>query len=108
MLPGPFQASLLVLILTTKATITMNRKNDIGRLSDGHHPPAPRRVLLAHHGTRRRGPRRHCCQVTANAGRALGVMFGCIIGMVPLLFIENNKDEDENVEENESKENVKS
>ena len=48
------------------------------------------------------------CRVTANAGRALGVMFGCIIGMVPLLFIENNKDEDENVEENQSKENVKS
>ena len=32
------------------------------------------------------------CRITANVGRALGVMFGCLIGMIPLLFIENNKD----------------
>ena len=42
------------------------------------------------------------CRITANAGRALGVMFGCIIGMVPLLFIENNKEEDDD-EVNEEK-----
>ena len=34
------------------------------------------------------------CRLTANAGRAFGVMFGCIIGMVPLLFIENNEEEE--------------
>ena len=43
------------------------------------------------------------CRITANAGRALGVMFGCIIGMIPLLFIENNKDEEE---ENIAEENT--
>ena len=42
------------------------------------------------------------CRLTANAGRALGVMFGCIIGMVPLLFIENN-DEEENTKVTEQK-----
>ena len=42
------------------------------------------------------------CRITANAGRALGVMFGCIIGMVPLLFIENNKEEEDD-EVNEEK-----
>lgn len=42
------------------------------------------------------------CRITANAGRALGVMFGCLIGMVPLLFIENNKEEDDD-EVNEEK-----
>ena len=49
------------------------------------------------------------CRLTANAGRALGVMLGCLIGMVPLLFIENNKEEDEETvnEENKSTEVVK-
>ena len=37
------------------------------------------------------------CRITANAGRALGVMFGCILGMFPLLFLENNKDAEEEI-----------
>lgn len=34
------------------------------------------------------------CRLTANAGRALGVMLGCILGMFPLLFIGNNEEEE--------------
>ena len=39
------------------------------------------------------------CRITANAGRAIGVAVGCILGMIPLFFIENNKDEDKTNDE---------
>ena len=48
------------------------------------------------------------CRVTANAGRAIGVAVGCILGMIPLFFIENNKDEDKTNDETRSAETTNS
>ncbi|XP_037882299.1 transmembrane protein 65 isoform X3 [Glossina fuscipes] len=43
---------------------------------------------------------------SANFGRILGITVGCLIGMCPLLFMENkdDKDEDKNKNQNENKE----
>ena len=32
------------------------------------------------------------CKVAANAGRGLGVVVGCLIGMLPLLFIDTSQE----------------
>ncbi|KAA0199473.1 hypothetical protein HAZT_HAZT001896 [Hyalella azteca] len=37
---------------------------------------------------------------SANAGRAIGVVFGCILGMFPLLFITCGKNQESKKEEN--------
>merc|ERR1719209_1987185 len=36
------------------------------------------------------------CRVANNLGRALGVVFGCLLGMFPLLFIDTSLAEEEN------------
>ncbi len=44
------------------------------------------------------------CRIASYTGRALGVMIGCILGMFPLLFYENEKSDDaeEETDENET------
>jgi len=35
------------------------------------------------------------CRIANNLGRALGVVFGCLLGMFPLLFIDSSSAEEE-------------
>jgi len=41
------------------------------------------------------------CRVANNLGRALGVVFGCLLGMFPLLFIDTSLAEEENPSQEE-------
>lgn len=41
------------------------------------------------------------CRIANNLGRALGVVFGCLLGMFPLLFIDSSSAEEESSEQGE-------
>jgi len=43
------------------------------------------------------------CRVSANAGRCLGVMFGCLLGMFPLLFLDQSENEKPDTEQPDKK-----